>query len=92
MRDSQKCTSSTRRKDGNNFAFPFPKFLNRSVGNNSNGDHDVEDQCGNADSKDKPNDEIILAAEKPDPAQCSESKKHQNLWVEGGTHRFKKNS
>jgi len=51
------------------------------VGDNSNGDHDIEDQRCDTDGKDKPHEEIILATENPDPARWSESNKRQN-WEE----------
>ena len=68
----RKRTCSARRKDGNNLAFPFPKFRNRSVGDNSNGDQDIKDQRCDTGGKDKPNNEVIPTAENPNPVQWSE--------------------
>jgi hypothetical protein len=44
------------------------------VRGNSDGDQDIKDKRCEADGKDKPNDEVIPAAENPNPARSSESK------------------
>jgi len=60
------------------------------VGSDSDGDQDIEDKRCDADGKDKPNDEVIPAAENPNPARPSESKSLGGLGGKGA-HLFRKN-